>query len=411
VSSINLTTLDKAFLIKWGKGAEGLVDLTLDEDPFLRWVPKDSKFGGKSRKIVPRVNGTRGANDYGTAKENVNAPTTVEYTITRGAEYDPISIDCEAIAAAETDPGALEDSMTTGSKCAAYEHGRAMSSMLWGNGKGARGQIKSGSTITGTTLTLRESHYARFFEKDAVVRLASAESYANVRNGKLTVAKVNSETGVITFNEDVDATIPDVTDNDFLFRDGTKRPFLGVFAWIPYADLSESDALYTAFNGVDRTIYTSRLTGTHLDTGGGNIEDALIDLLHKINDNGGRPDSFWMNTQDYGRLEKEMGARAVIDMVQYKDVKMGFPAMKIRTGNGDVAIMSSPDCRRGHGVAMKRSEIVFSMLRTWAHFVDEDKMKWRHEDSEDAVSAMMRTWGNLLVFETHHFGSVKFYSP
>src|SRR5690606_7731904 len=225
------------------------------------------------------------------------------------------TIDNETLKATEGDANAFLEAATIEIDGAINSLTRSLAIAQYRAGYGEIGQILTGSSVSGTTLTLSNpddiTNFEVGMELDTSATLTGAsKAYGSSGNG-LIVTGVNRVAGVLTFGAAVDdATdgIPTIAAGDYIFVRGDHSSsnlvkIAGLEAWIPASAPSSSP-----FFGVDRSVDT-RLGGQRHDGSTDPIEEALITGDSMVGREGGRIDHYFMNFKKFSELEKSLGSK------------------------------------------------------------------------------------------------------
>lgn len=347
---LDLTSFDAA--LKEYYTADKVEDLTYQNRPFLALVPKSEDFYGDVHPVPVYYGNPQGRSaSFARAKaRGANSSSKLKkFMLTRVSDYGYVTIDNETMLASQNDKGAFMRARTTEINGIINSLAQSVATALAGTGYGEIGQIQTGSSVSGTTITLQDPDSVVNFEVDMELVVAAAYNTGATRalgssgNG-LIITAIDRDAGTLTFAYNVnDSTngIPAIAADDYLFvrgdRDEGSSPSMvklaGVQAWCPASAPGS-----TAFFGVDRTADVVRLGGIRKDLSGYPIEEALIEGANYAFREGASIDHYIMHTSKFSDLVKALGSK-----VQYVDVKasasIGFRAVEVHGPNGTVRVL------------------------------------------------------------------------
>jgi len=373
------------------------------DNPLLALMPKMEKFGGRSLPI-PTIYGNPQGRSAAFARAQIRGAATssklAAFDLTRVKDYSVATIDNETLKATEGDANAFLEAATIEIDGAINSLTRSLAIAQYRAGYGEIGQILTGSSVSGTTLTLSNpddiTNFEVGMELDTSATLTGAsKAYGSSGNG-LIVTGVNRVAGVLTFGAAVDdATdgIPTIAAGDYIFVRGDHSSsnlvkIAGLEAWIPASAPSSSP-----FFGVDRSVDT-RLGGQRHDGSTDPIEEALITGDSMVGREGGRIDHYFMNFKKFSELEKSLGSK-----VQYVDLmanaSIGFRGIQVNGTKGVIKVIPDQNCP---------SNRVFGLsMSVWKHYslgkavgvIDTDGLKMLRQASSDGVEVRYGYYANM----------------
>jgi hypothetical protein len=371
-------------------GEKGVFDVTYKKRPLLGTLTKIRTNGSEFVYTVryhhaqnrSRTDTTALAKD----RNPGNAKFKVEISKESGADFDAQSIDEVTLEQTSGDKGAFVDLMTEATDGMNNNLSDNAYADLFRDEGAAIGQIRAGSTITGTTITLRNRSDITRVERGQRLVFSLTNGTGVLLPGFVTVDKVNRQTGVITILEDLDATIAGITDACFIFPTGDYgRGRFGLEAWIPF----DNSGLGTVFNNVIRDRDEQRLAGSRVTGSGDPISDVVRRVCTAISDNGGTADYCALSPFNFNKLVSELDAKTVYvkEPDQSSNTSKGtvaYSAIDIHTPAGKVTCMTEPKCPD---------------VRTWCG--DKSTMTLRHLFK--SLVDMTDDDGNLLAREGSKF--------
>lgn len=396
----------------------------LNRNPALALVEKDESpegLGGKYFPIPALVQGGGGRSaNYGNAGTYSSAPVTVEFQVTRVANYSNFQLTGDFLRASAESIGAFMPAAELNTKAAFQQLGNDYALMLFGDGSGKRGSYGLGSgSISGSgVITLDNAAQAMNFTVGmalvsySVSGLTPTQSTSAaigyviaVDTGAGTVSLSASFGGVAGLPTNWSVSFPYVAqagDVNFISSGLSAANMLkmaGFAAWIPSSAPSS-----TSFFGVDRSVAPSSLAGLRFNGSGESIQDALIDSVNTLAANGteaGDPDFVFLHPVSYQTLVKQLTSQGVYQMVKAKineEVSISFKALVLPTANGEIAILQDRNCapQTAYVITLKTWKLRFmgkmAQFITWPGFYDQIGIPVA---GSDAVSVTVGGYGNL----------------
>ena len=277
---------------------------------------------------------------------------------------------------------------------------------LGGNGYGALGQIDATATsVSTTTCVLKEPWMARMFEigMSLVASSSSSGDGYNALRGTPTavkVTKVDASAGTITL-----ATAPDSASSwavsDYLYRAGDRANTgsgaaarlvpCGFGAFIPKTAPTAGQLLFT----VDQSL-SVRTGGNRRDasTGGGNIEEVLLDTSADIDAQGGVTTHCVVGTKTHAKLVKSMLNKTYFDVEDIDGAPLGFRGVLLAGASGDMLCYS--DGAFPEGVAWQFSIDDVGIIHTGKDLItleEKDGLQFREvAGSDDWMARLVSSW-------------------
>lgn len=304
--------------------------------------------------------------------------------------------------------------------------------LLWSDGRGGLGKGDGAYTISGNTITLRNSRSASLFETGDVLRFISTTDYdaadpgelPTPRTGTVTVAKVNEGAGTIEVDEaDISAEISGAANDDWIskdvfFDDSEDEIPNGVFTWLARNNTLATSTVY----GVDRSVYPERLAGRRVKIGTGTSSltpwDICSSIMEESEISGAEIDTIWVPAHEVRELMGEMSSRNIV----YTPVTIGTNApanlriavdgMAVAFGSTRCVIMSDrwlidPAKSRANDrqyVGLKMSDFFVKMGPTGWGFkdYDGDGSMLTRDPSTEQLYAEIGSWMALFADDTGH---------
>lgn len=359
------------------------------DHPFHRLVKKQGGFGGNTFDYAVRYGNPQGVSvTFSDAQTDAASSKGVQFSASRFKKYGVITMDGEALAAAQEGPkGAFLDLVQSETEGILEELGDHLSFDLYRAGSGSRGRRSSAST---NVITLTTVDDARNFKVGMTVLANDSDDATTPRSGTTTVAEVDEDAGTVTLTSA--AAITSFADNDYLFANGDEGGCLeGLAALFPLTAPASGES----FRGKDRSADTRRLSGVRVDDTATSIEENAGLVGVKIGQVGKKADSGFLNPIKFWEMVRRLNAK-----VEYAGgggkADYGFEYVSIHTPAGSVKMYSDPDCPTNRGYILNMSSLCVKHLKGWPHIISDDGRPSLRQTSDDGVEARARSMGNLI---------------
>ena len=355
--------------------------------PFVGWMEKDTDFEGDSYQVNPLVNGIRSSNDFATALDERNTPSTPRFNVTMADMFSIGTIANKAIAACRSSKGGIKKAVTAMVDAGYYGFGRNLAYQVWGSGSGSIGRDNAAWVTPATSVTLLTPEDACKFEVGMRLQSSATDGTGVVKPGFIEVASISRQTGVVTFTASPDVGIPTFAASDFLFPAGNYANALtGVLAWVPPVLLA------APFYGVVRTADADRLGGIRF-TGAGPIEEQVIDAEALGVTAGGQFDTLWMHPKRISALKKNIHGKAFY-MTEPKTsvsgkkmngdtAKIAYQGFVFAGDYGPITVMSDLTMPYAYGLLTKRGTWKLISMKELPHFDVQAGDKFLTEAAQD----------------------------
>lgn len=379
--SDTLTTLDG--MMKQYYSDEKVMNLIYDSNPFLTMVDKDEGFVGNAMKVPVIYAGAQGVgHTFSTAQtqaSNTNNGIAGFLVSTRASMYGVAVWSRELMLASATDAGAFLSEAKVAVENLLRTLGNQIATALYRSGFGDQGNIQTGSSVSGTTITLQNTEDIVNFEVGQNL-VVSATQNGSLRalgssGNALIVTGVDRTSGILTFGFAVnDGTngIPTIAAGDYIFIQGNHTsstalmPY-GIESWVPATTPSSSDSFW----GVNRSSDT-RLSGQRLNgTAGQSLEELLIEGAQIVGREGGKLSHYFMSFNTYARLLKQMQGRVILTSVE-TDTGIGFRGATVQTPTGEVLVIPDRTCPMNRIYGLELSSWSLASLGKFIAPVEED---------------------------------------
>lgn len=332
-----------------------ITSLIYAKHPLLAMLRKNPDASGKYATVPVVTRGTQGiSTKFPAAQKNATAPGTPEFIVPLKPMYAVANVENMLRMASRNKEGAFLSAAKLQLDGAFKEFARALSTALYRDGSGTIGTV---NTITTGVIALKNAADARHFE---IGQALEAFAGSTKRAGTGYVIAVDEDNGTITVSDTrggAAATPTGWVANDELVQEGNRDSMItGLAGWTPYGT-GRAAALAAPFYGVNRSSHATKLGGIVHDGVSGsaqNIEEALIDLVGKVETAGGSPDVVFVNPRSWRALDK-----ALLKKQEYTyetEAGVGFAAIRV----SGVPIIADANCPVGvaHCLTMDSWELL-----------------------------------------------------
>lgn len=376
--------------------ADNLGESALREHPLFASITKNGNFFGESfRYSVKYGNPQAIGGTFATAQTNAGESKGLQFEAFRKTKYGFITLNGEAIAAAEGNKGALVDLVTNETDSVLAEMVDSLAFDLYRDGTGVRGKRAS---LSVNTVTLSVADDARNFKVGMYVQAATTAAATVLRVGSTYITAVDEDAGTITLNSA--AAITAFADNDFLLRAGDATTCVeGLALLTPLT----APAAAESFRGKDRSVDPARLAGSRLDDTATNIEENAGRVAVKIAQRGKRADAYYLNPTNFWTVARRLNAK-----VEYQGAggtaDYGFEYLMIHTPAGSIKAYSDADCPTTRAYLLKTSDHYVRHLKELPHVIMDDGRPNLRQTSDDGIEVRVRSFHNYIQTVPASFG-------
>lgn len=395
MSNSNISSVAYVFKHIYDKG---VADEAMRLHPTLDLIPKVANFGGDTFQYAVKYgnaqNITSGA--LAVAQAVNSASKGVQLTMTRKKKIGTISLDVEALKAAQMQPdGAFATLVTTEVDGLVSEFTDRLGFDLFRDSFGSRGQV---SSIATNVITLIQPDDARNFKVGMLVSAATGSTGSGARTGSTTVAGLDIDGGTVTLTSA--AGITGLAANDFIFAQPEIGSNIeGFEVCTPLVAPVGGDS----FRGIDRSVNASLLAGSRINDTATMIEENAGRVAVKIRQNGGRATHMSLNPQRYWEMIRRLGAK-----VMYQGgggaQSYGFESVEISTPAGNLTVLSDPDCQVTRGRIFNNESHELNTLDEFVHIANEDGLYNLRVSNDDALETRVRSMSNYRQKKMRDFG-------
>lgn len=366
-------------------------DLAMRDHPLFKMMSKEGGFSGTAYFYAIRYGNPQGVGGtFASTQAAAASSKGVQLQASRKPKYGVITMDGEAMAAAEGDKGAFLDLVTQETDGVLEEMGDSLAFDLYREGYGQRGRI---SAISSDLVTLTVADHARNFKVGMTVVGDDTAAGTSLRDSgdSTTVTAVDEDQGKISLASV--AAISGLTTNDYLFRVGDPGTCMeGLMSHFPLtAPVLGSDS----FRGIDRGQHARALSGVRVNDTATAIEENSGLVAVKINQSGQKAKVVMLNPINFWQVARRLNAKVTYDGGGNK-AAYGFEGFDIHTPAGTLRCISDPDCPTTLGFVLNTETLYLKHLRGLPHIIKDDDRPSLRQTSADGVEARARGWVNLI---------------
>jgi len=382
MAALDLSSFDAA--LKAHYTDQRVKNMVYRGSPFLAWLPKMERFGGKNLPIPIQYGTPQGRSaTFATAKSNKVASKFEDFVLVRKKDYGLASIDNETLEASIGKPNAFMEAASTEINGILRSVKRSLCGALFRDGTGTIGVL---SSISGAVITLTNKSDIVNFEVG--MSLTSAATSGGTVVGTQDITAVDRSAGTVTLAAGTGFT----TTNKYLAVEGDSSAKLsGLAAWLPATAPGGSDSFF----GVNRSVDTERLSGVRYDGSAETVEEAIIGACSDIAVAGGETDTVFMNHTNHQQLLKALGSAKEYDSVRASDADISFKAVMMHGPTGPVKILPDRDCPVGTAYALQRDTWKLYSLGAAPKILRSDGLRFLRENSADAVEVRTGYYAQL----------------
>lgn len=385
-----------AFIYKRDYSGRQAGDIAMRDHVHFTRIAKVGGFVGVGHFYKIRYGNPQGiSGTFADAQSGASSSKGKQLQMLRRAKYGVITLDGEAIAAAEGDKGAFYNLVTMETDGVLEEMGDCFAFDLYRDGTGQRGRR---SSISSDTVTLSVVDDARNFKEGMVVIASANADGSSPRSGSAIVEAVDEDAGTVTLEDQ--SLITSFQDNDYLFRKGDPGTCMeGLASCTPLAAPTSSDS----FRGISRFNDVRRLAGVRVDDTGTYLEDNLGLLAVKVDQLGKKITEAYANPINVFGVTKRMGSK-----VEYDDggggANHGFQYVMIHSPAGSFRLYADADCPTNRAYVVNQARQYLKHNRGLPHIIMDDGIRSLRAASADSIEARARGWVNYAQDEPGCFG-------
>lgn len=369
----------------------------------MKRLKKETDFVGELAYVpIQNANPQGSSADFATAQANIQQGNYLRSALTRVQHHGVARVTGEAAEAAVKSEGALVDLWDNETRGIATTEMSVLSTYLYGTGNGILGVTLSGTNST--TVTLGTDTNMNYFELGMMLKAIDTSAgnpttvAATVCSGgaaKARVTGIDRRNRTLTFASALNALITDISDGDYLVRDGdhvTNGAFVNITGLDEYVKGGTSPG---SLFGLSRNSDPVRLAGQSIDYAGWAPEDAFVDASAQCGFQGiGYPSVAVMNNIDVANMKKGFGSKIIYNDGGGK-AKHSFSGVSIDGEAGPIEIVADPFCPRNKAWLLKLDAFSLFSLKAAPHLNKFDGMDFMRRPDADAYEVRFVFYGNV----------------
>jgi hypothetical protein len=406
MASFNLTNFDAA--MKQLYPQKKVHNLVYKNNPLLAWMPKVERFPGRNAQITVEYGmpGGRSAS-LSTAITNRTGTQLEDFIVTRVKDYSVVSVDNEAMLAADGNEGSLIEMAKNKTDSAIRSLSRAMGIDIYRGGTGALGlstNVSLGGSAGEDYAVFSADDITNFEINQKLVYSLTDGSALQDSGAALTVSKVDYDNNRVYFSENLVAGSThanlDADKTQYFYAQGdaanggSNIKLAGLDAWLP------STVSSTAFFGVDRTTHPTRLAGQRISGGTAAIKEALIDGMVRVAREGGMPDAAFMSPELWAELAKDIDPTGAASQVRIdegtNEVQVGFTALHVAGPTGVVKVFADHNCQANTIWLLQKDTWELRTIGSAPRILDFDGLNGLRQATDDGVEYRWGYYGNVI---------------
>lgn len=360
-------------------------ELLYKVNPLFALMDKDEDAYGELVKVPLIYGDPQGRSaSFTNAQGNQTAGKYTAFDVTVVSDYSTAQLTGEAIDKTRKDKGSFVRALKREVDGSLRQLTRSAVHAMYRNGGGAIGIISSDSTVASTTIKLATKQDIVFFEVGQELTADDTDGTAGgaVRTGSATVTAVNRRTGELTSDGNWSTQITGLATGDYLFVQGDfGAKMTGLLGWLPTTDPSASEDFF----GVDRSVDRTRLAGVVYNGTSQTIREAIIDGVQECVDNGGMPDTIFMNPSDIVSLVKHLESQRVYGERKTADGAFGFRTLMLESAVGTIDIIGDINCPKSYAFPLQMDTWTLYSMGKVPRILDDDGLPYLRTASSDGI--------------------------
>ena len=374
--------------------------LSYDNNPEIATVDRHEDFGGDFYMVPVQTETPQGGSAGGFTQAQTNEAPSVfkRFQLTRKNDYAVARIDGEAWMAAQANTYALVELFTREVDGAIHTNKRSLAISFFRDGTGARGIIAS--AINADPITLSAQSDITNFALSMPLQAATGGAGGALRSAGATavITKIDRLNGLLYFGAALNTFIAAVANGDALVRAGdNNNVMIGMSGWVPGANVTN-----TLFNFLDRSVDPVRLAGQFYNAQGQSIRAALIEMIARVDVEGGDADHVWLHRRDQSLLVQEMEGKSYYQKsvevpVPGSDQTIGFDVLEAEFDGHKVRIMGTINVPRGHCYVGEWETVNMYTLGMAPQIIDYDDLEALRVFNADSFEIRIVSRGDFGV--------------
>jgi len=381
--------------------------------PFLAMLKKKDIFEGDTyNHSIFFEDPQGGSQTFATAiAQKASSSQGARFVISRGREYQAITIDNEAIQASRSDKGSLLRKKTAESDRIIQEMSRRIDIAIHGTGSGVLASFTTGASLATSTITLDTPALGVRFSVGMYVQFSTTNPMdgtapaltAGAQSLMVTSRNVSAKTTTLTLSANLNTiTGLATTTQYFMVRSGCGLGFglaspyggvSGLAAWLPKTAPVAGDNFW----GFDRSIDAQRLAGSRYQAvASEKMEVTFQNASAELELQGATADTILMNPINLSNYSQELGTKVRYMSDDKAVTGLNTSSLIVRGQSGDMKAISDPQVEPGTFYMLDSSLWWLATLNGVPHLDTADGMAARREANSDAQEIRWRAWYQLV---------------
>lgn len=375
-----------------------IMALSIKKRPLLEWMPKADVFEGDAY-IVPQLYEDPQSANHQLSKAITQAETSkqVKFVLTDSdnkEDYGVVKIAGKAIHMARSNMGSFIRAKDTQIQGILRQLGKRLHLELYRGTSASKARIATGGIDgTGTVLTLTNKSDVHNIGVGQTLIANATDDAVTMKTGGVKVTKRSVSGGKITVDTDVTGLGTPWAADDYLFSDGDEGSGLsGLSAWLPLSEPGTSDSFFT----VNRSTDVTRLAGHRVDNSSRTILENARELAMLISEEGGDPDTLFMNPRAGLQLAEQTQAKVDRVNMEGSKAKLDFPGFQIYNFvTGPINVVFDVGCPPNRGYMLQRETWKVIHTLSLPHIITDDGNKALRGSTTDDIEVRARRFCNL----------------
>lgn len=387
---------------------EKIRNITYQKNPFFAMLSKNEDASGQvfiQPLIYGNPQGT--SHTFATAQSNQTASRVTRFVLTWAQDYGLVTVTGLTAMATRDNAGAFFDAMKNEADGIFRSLKNRIGGDLFRSGTGTIGS--STAALSTGVITLADPRSVTQFEYGMVLEAANTDGGAAIGSpnyGYVVARDVKNGTITVSTASNGGAASPTAWTGTLYYRKAGDRnlALTGLAGWLPTSVASND-----SFFGVNRS-EDNRLYGLPYDGSGQPVEEALIDAVSQLAQEGSDPEVLVTNFGTWAALEKSVGSKK-----QYLDftpeIGVKFKGLVVNTPDGEIAVFADRSCQGRAGYILDMSTWMLHSMKGVPHIQTElDGLTHLRASAADASETRIAYYGQLGCSAPGLNGQVTFQS-
>ena len=366
--------------------------LAMKDRPLLSYFPRYDEFYGDAYVVPVLYEDPQGraANLQDAINQAENLQGVRFVATQRKFDYGVVQISGEVMMAASKDVGSFIRAREKQINGMIRNIGKSIHLALYRSGSGSLSQI-SAIAPGGTQVTLQDASATHYFGVGQFLIANDTDDAVSPRTGLVRVDRRSVSAGTLDLDQDVTSLASPWQVGDYLFTNGDQgAKVVGLDGWLPSSEPVPGDNFFT----VDRSLDGTRLGGQRV-SGPGTVSERLQTAAVLIGEEGGEPDTVFMNPRD-GLL---LSAELQLQVERQDGDREGFGFSGFRIENfitGPIQIVFDHGCPQGRCYMLQQDTWRLAHMGPLPHIIRDDGRDSLRGANEDNIQVRARAFLELL---------------